>query len=172
MTTSFHLTRSGASQSCIFCQVSYKNGFNVVYEDNTFIAFHDIDPAARYHFQLIPKVHIGSVKELRAPDAALLAKMQEIGHKLLEKNDVPPSMRRMGFHIPPYNSIDHLHLHVQGLPYKSTIKRAKYPIANGWGSCVKGLSWFVEVNQAIRILGNAGEIGVLPCWLRTSILHS
>jgi len=152
-----------AVESCTFCHVCTQNGFNVVWETEGFIAFHDRSPAARYHFQVIPKTHIVSVKELRTSDAALVRTMEEIGHKLLDDLDVPPLMRRMGFHIPPYNSLDHLHLHVQGLPYKSLARASKYPITHGWCRYHKGPSWFVEVGQAIRILENGSTIGVLPC---------
>ena len=70
---------------------------------------------------------------------------------------------RLGFHIPPFNSVMHLHLHAHGLPYKSLYRRAKYPIAAGGPRKKKGLSWFVEITQAIRILEDGGKIGVLPC---------
>jgi hypothetical protein len=69
----------------------------------------------------------------------------------------------MGFHIPPFNSIDHLHLHVQALPYRSSIIAKKYPVVKGSGSHHKGFSWFVEVEQAIRILESGKKVGTLPC---------
>lgn len=156
-------TQLTGSEACIFCHVSQDNGFNVVWEDDTFIAFSDYRPAAEQHLQVIPKSHIGSVKDLRKSDATLVRTMEEIGHKLLDGLDVSPSMRRMGFHIPPYNSVNHLHLHVHGLPYKSFIKGAKYPIADSRGPYHKGFSWFAEVGQAILILESGGRVGVLPC---------
>ncbi|RDB25869.1 Bifunctional adenosine 5'-phosphosulfate phosphorylase/adenylylsulfatase HINT4 [Hypsizygus marmoreus] len=172
---------SSEPKSCIFCHVSAENGFKVMWEDESFIAFHDYRPAAQQHLQIIPRSHIGeyagtcpsgkestevssaSIKHLTKSNVALLKSMEAIGHDLLDELDVSPSMRRMGFHIPPFNSVDHLHLHVHGLPYKSFAKRAKYPAVRGHGSCQKGFSWFVEVGQAIRILENGGRVGVLPC---------
>lgn len=70
---------------------------------------------------------------------------------------------RMGFHIPPFNSVNHLHLHVQALPYLSRLRQLKYPVAKGFGTFDKGLSWFSEVGQTIRILEKGSSVGTFPC---------
>ena len=60
------------------------------------------------------------------------------------------------------NSVYHLHLHVQGLPYRSIARAAKYPVVPGYGSLSKGPSWFVEVTQTIRILEHGKKIEIRP----------
>lgn len=82
---------------------------------------------------------------------------------MLDDLGSPPESRKLGFHIPPFNSVNHLHLHTQTLPYKSKLREAEYPVANGAVGKEKGFSWFVEVGQAVRILEGGGRVGVWPC---------
>ena len=113
--------------------------------------------------------------------------MEEIGHVVLNKLDVPLLERRsltpsplllrnsceicadrklgsrLGFHIPPFNSVNHLHLHVHALPYSTNILALKYPFRPGYNGYSKSLTWFVEVRQAIQILERGNRVGVLPC---------
>ncbi|KAJ6524234.1 HIT-like protein [Mycena vulgaris] len=147
---------------CQFCHVSKSNGFNIIWEDELFVAFRDRKPASEQHIQLIPRRHIASVKSLQKEDAELIRTMKTIGEKLLDDLGLLPSMRVMGFHIPPFNSVDHLHLHVQGLPY-NPLRRAKYRISSGFGPFNKGFGWFIEVEQAARSLESGRSIGVFPC---------
>ena len=83
------------------------------------------------HLLVCPKTHIKNVKSLRGEeDALLVQRMKDIGSKALIKlgtiddtlsaegervssrRDIAPiySIKHC-FHVPPYNSIDHLHLH-------------------------------------------------------------
>ncbi|KAJ6489077.1 HIT-like protein [Mycena sanguinolenta] len=148
--------------ACRFCDVSPQNGFKIVYQDDLFVAFLDRNPAAEHHIQLIPKRHIASVKSLRKQDIELLRTMRTIGDQLLDNLGVAPSLRVLGFHIPPFNSVLHLHLHVQGLPYKP-MRQVKYRVSSGFGPFQKGFGWFVEPEQAARSLEKGRHISVFPC---------
>ncbi|KAJ3795679.1 HIT-like domain-containing protein [Lentinula aff. detonsa] len=148
---------------CAFCNVSVENGFDVIWEGDGLIAFRDRDPACEHHFQIIPRLHIQSVRQLEKSDVKMIKAMVNVGHQLLEQLDVKRSMRKMGFHIPPFNSVGHLHLHVQALPYKNFARRVKYPAAPGFKSFHKGFSWFTEANQTILILQQGRSVGIFPC---------
>ncbi|KAL1949430.1 hypothetical protein VTO73DRAFT_8311 [Trametes versicolor] len=148
---------------CIFCDVSKENGFNVVWESDDFTVFTDINPSAQHHLQIVPKKHIESVKSLDASDVQMVKEMLEIGHEVLDKLDVPSHLRRLGFHVPPYISVTHLHMHVQALPHRTFLRRMKYPIVRGRNGREKGISWFVEAEQAVRILESGSRIRILSC---------
>ncbi|PFH51096.1 hypothetical protein AMATHDRAFT_143355 [Amanita thiersii Skay4041] len=144
--------------SCAFCHVCVENGFSILWEDENYIAFKDHRPASKHHYLCL----LDSVKSLQQSDDPLVRDMRALGDQLLDEKGVPPPMRRMGFHIPPFNSVDHLHLHVHGLPYTSFFQAARYPIVSGEGSNSKGYSWFVEVGQAIDILERGRSVNVMP----------
>lgn len=58
---------------CLFCKIAAGQiPSNKLYEDDTLLAFYDIDPQAPVHFLVIPKKHIDSAACLTEQDAALL----------------------------------------------------------------------------------------------------
>ncbi|KAM6504042.1 HIT-like domain containing protein [Amanita muscaria] len=143
---------------CVFCHVCSEKGFKIVWQDDKYIAFEDHKPASRYHFLIIPHAHIDSISE-NCP----VREMHGLAKQLLRDRGVPPEMRRVGFHIAPFNSVEHLHLHVQGTPYLSLRKAAGYLIDSGYGPYTKGFSWFIEIEQAIGILERGGTVKLIPC---------
>ncbi|KAJ3715241.1 HIT-like protein [Lentinula guzmanii] len=151
---------------CAFCNVSVENGFDVIWESDRLIAFRDRDPACELHFQIIPRLHIPSVRQLEKSDVEM---SRHTIHSSKSKivisfhADLLDHQSRMGFHIPPFNSVGHLHLHVQALPYKNFARRVKYPAAPGFKSFHKGFSWFTEANQTILILQQGRSVGIFPC---------
>ena len=54
---------------CIFCKIiAGEIPCKKVYEDESVLAFHDINPAADTHILVIPKKHIASLNELEQDD--------------------------------------------------------------------------------------------------------
>ena len=51
---------------------------NKVYEDDTVLAFHDIDPQAPVHVLVIPKAHIASPAHITPENSAVVAHVFEV----------------------------------------------------------------------------------------------
>ncbi|WVQ85624.1 hypothetical protein IAT38_007790 [Cryptococcus sp. DSM 104549] len=138
--------------SCIFCSASRETGFNVVYEDDKLVAFHDRTPRARTHILIIPRAHAASsVRQLTPQQLPLLRSMITLAHTLVPPNPPP----KLGFHIPPFSSVPHLHLHVFSGPH-TFIGRFKYPVTSHKSG--KGYGWFVTADQVERALESGGKI--------------
>ena len=59
---------------CLFCKIVEGTiPARKVYEDDSIVAFHDIQPQAPVHLLVIPKKHIASMNDWEADDAALLS---------------------------------------------------------------------------------------------------
>ncbi|WWC88129.1 uncharacterized protein L201_003033 [Kwoniella dendrophila CBS 6074] len=154
------------SKQCIFCDVSKDKGFNVIYEDNRLIAFHDRTPRADIHLLIIPRNHtVSSVEQLRKEHIPLIQSMRLLANDLIPtKPTTSPTTSsiptKMGFHIPPFSSVPHLHLHVFSGKH-TFIGKFKYPISTSTSKPGgKGTSWFVTVDQVENILQSGGTIGL------------
>ena len=103
---------------CIFCKIAGKEiPSTVVYEDETVLAFKDLEPQAPVHVLVIPKKHVASVADLKAEDKELAA------HILV---DVIPQLARElgvaenGFRVVANTgdeggqTVKHLHFHLLG----------------------------------------------------------
>ena len=66
-------------ENCLFCKiVAGVIPSTKVYEDDAVLAFRDIAPQAPTHILVIPKTHIGSVAEISAENAKLVAHIFEV----------------------------------------------------------------------------------------------
>ncbi|KAM0750012.1 HIT-like protein [Meredithblackwellia eburnea MCA 4105] len=151
----------GKKEGCVFCDVTVEKGFKIVYEDSNVAVFRDRTPGSEVHLLAVPKRHYDNVKTITKDDVPMVRELAQIGGKVLEELGIPPSRHRLGFHIPPFFSVNHLHLHLLStpLPFPGSFKyRPSFPSVGSFfpftqeKDRVKGWSWFVEVNQAIRIL--------------------
>jgi histidine triad (HIT) family protein len=88
---------------------------NIVFEDESFICFLDINPLKKGHLLLIPKIQIDKIYDL--PDeiyTQLFAKAKEMS-KIMEKgfSDLKPELnvKRIGFVVQGFG-VPHAHLHL------------------------------------------------------------
>ena len=62
--------------NCIFCKIAAKQmPAQVVHEDENFMAFKDIYPAAPVHFMIIPKQHVPTLSACNDSHTEMLGKL-------------------------------------------------------------------------------------------------
>ncbi len=104
--------------TCIFCKIAQGEiPAKKVFENENFIAFHDLYPKAPLHVLIIPKKHIESLAHVTPEDAVLLGEMT-----LLIK-DIAKDLKLLdGFKVQIHTGkgggqeIFHLHYHLLGTP--------------------------------------------------------
>lgn len=101
---------------CIFCKIAAGEiPSTKVYEDDTVVAFNDLDPQAPVHVLIIPKEHIASAAEINESNSAVVAHIFEVAAKIAAEKGL-----RDGFRIvnncgdSAGQSVKHLHFHLMG----------------------------------------------------------
>lgn len=88
----------------------------IVYEDDDFLAFEDIQPVAKVHVLVIPKKEIQNLDAANEEDVLLLGKLQLLIRKLAKDLGIDKS----GYRVVTNNNKDagqtvyHLHYHIIG----------------------------------------------------------
>lgn len=106
-----------AIDTCVFCKLAKGQlRADIVYEDNTVLAFKDIHPQAPVHVLVIPREHITALWEVDE------SHIQVLGRLMLAANDVADRLgvQETGYRIvintgtEAGQTVDHVHLHVLG----------------------------------------------------------
>ena len=103
--------------TCIFCKVIRGElQSKIVFEDESVVAFHDINPQAPVHILVIPRKHIPTVNEIGDEDDALIAHLFRVARQLAGQFGVHASGYRTVFNVNAAagQTVYHLHLHVIG----------------------------------------------------------
>mmetsp|Transcript_53001 Transcript_53001/g.88104 ORF Transcript_53001/g.88104 Transcript_53001/m.88104 type:complete len:119 (-) Transcript_53001:351-707(-) len=89
-----------------------------------------------YHVLIVPKQHIAGTESLVSlGDYHLLKRMMAVGRDLVAKHAPEfhgKQKMRFGFHVYPFRSIHHLHLHAMCLPFGSFSKRVRFSKFSPW----------------------------------------
>ena len=86
-------------------------------ETLTLLAFEDKIPRAPLHALIIPKQYIPSVKSVTSKDIPMLQEMKNLAIEIIQHyypQTIGTKDYILCYHIPPFNSVDHIHLHVLG----------------------------------------------------------
>ena len=111
---------TSASTPCPFCDLdALRAEQRIVIDDTEFCVIRNRSPAAAQHLLVLPKVHIRDADAFRAvPDSArMLRRMEALGRQALD-DQTPAAEVLVGFHVPPFISVAHLHLHVVVPPFR------------------------------------------------------
>lgn len=99
---------------CLFCKIiAGEIPSNKLYEDDTVLAFYDIDPQAPVHFLVVPKRHIASPAAITEDDAALVGHIYAVIAKLTNELLLDNGYRVVAnCGADGGQSVGHLHFHV------------------------------------------------------------
>jgi len=102
---------------CIFCKIiSGDIPSNKIYEDDYFVAFHDIHPKAKIHVLVIPKKHIPTLMDIHDEDVTLIGMLHQVIQTIAKQLEID----QKGFRVinncreDGGQEVFHLHYHVLG----------------------------------------------------------
>ncbi|MEJ5337403.1 MAG: histidine triad nucleotide-binding protein, partial [Thermus sp.] len=104
---------------CIFCRIVRKEApARMVYEDEAFVAFHDIRPKAPVHVLVVPKVHVEKLSDYPDTEEGERA----LGALFRTANRVARTLGLPGYKLTVHvgeeggQEVFHVHVHVMGWP--------------------------------------------------------
>ncbi len=103
--------------NCIFCKMaSGEIKPDVVYEDDSVLAFRDLNPQAPTHVLIIPREHIETLNDVTDAQGRLIGRMVAAVRKVAAQEGIADSGYRTVFNCNAEGgqSVYHLHLHLLG----------------------------------------------------------
>ncbi len=105
------------SNDCLFCKIINREiPTEFLYEDENYVVFKDINPAAPVHLLLIPKKHIRSINDITWDDEKLISGLFLIAKDMAKSQGVNESGYKLLFNVEKGGGqeIFHVHLHLIG----------------------------------------------------------
>ena len=102
---------------CLFCKIANKEiQGDIVFENDSVIAFRDITPRAPVHVLIIPKTHISSALEIDSNSAAVVSEIFIAAAQIAKNEGVAERGYRIVTNIGEDGgqTVKHLHYHLIG----------------------------------------------------------
>lgn len=101
---------------CLFCKIAQKKiPATIIWEDESILAFRDINPQAPKHVLIIPKIHIKSISSIEPDHSILLGNMIQAAKNIAKQENLVDGYRLI-FNVDAAGGqeIYHIHLHLIG----------------------------------------------------------
>lgn len=105
------------SADCLFCKIVNREiPSEFLYEDDAYVVFKDIHPAAPVHLLLVPKKHIRSINDLKGEEGDIISGLFMVAKKVAREQGVNESGYKLLFNVEKGGGqeIFHIHLHLIG----------------------------------------------------------
>ncbi len=102
---------------CLFCKIiSGQSPGNVVHQDDTMVAFRDINPQAPLHVLIVPKRHVATLNDLSTDDDALVGSLFRRAAAIAKEHGYDERGYRTVFNCNAGagQTVFHIHMHVLG----------------------------------------------------------
>lgn len=121
-------------------------------QDDLTVTLKDAFPKARYHYLIVPREQINSVKELSTKNLDLLNHMHKTAQDLISrvKKKEPVLYFRYGYHAVP--SMKRLHMHVISQDFESPRMRTQHH----WNTF--NTEYFIDSSTVIDVLESEGQL--------------
>lgn len=106
-----------SQRDCLFCKIVDGNlPADIVYENDTLVAFRDINAKAPTHILLIPRRHIATMNDLQNGDESLAGELFITAAKIAADEGLADDGYRviMNCNEAAGQSVFHIHLHLMG----------------------------------------------------------
>ena len=113
---------------CIFCNIVSKDiPAELVYENESVVAFYDIHPKAPTHILIVPREHIVSVNDLKEESAPIITALMLAAPAVAEKTGVKERGYKLVFNVGKGGGqvIDHIHMHLLAWPAGNDVEAKK-----------------------------------------------
>ncbi len=99
---------------CLFCKIIAGDiPCTKVFEDDSVLAFQDIDPQAPFHILLIPKEHISSAAAITTQNSGIVAHIFEVAAQIANEHKLEGGFRLVtNSGADAGQTVEHLHFHM------------------------------------------------------------
>ena len=102
---------------CLFCNIANnKINASIIYQNDSVIAFEDINPKAPHHILIIPRKHIATINDISEQDTELMGQLVQTAKKIAQQLNIADNGYRLVLNCNQDGGqeIYHIHLHLLG----------------------------------------------------------